>query len=267
MVSNTHDWIFNWLDYYHLCTSAYIRCDEQLLCTGSCNLNKTLKRYYPIHLNTTTSTLPSPRNGLHTKGKKFTCTLQAGSGLKKISPLDETPTHQVAKMVPIGGLQATRTRINHQSMIFICNRKPFADKKFFVILHGASLHVYQETAHTLESRFFIRKGIALALNGTHLHLQGENTVVLCTGLRKTRIKLKENKAPKIEAPKNWFMLSVIATRISLSCPRIEDYGSSCFSGKASRTRISHSKHARSTIFFCRMGFKLFVLGNLRLSWV
>jgi hypothetical protein len=44
------------------------------------------------------------------------------------------------------------------------------------------------------------------------HLQGENTVALCTGLRKTRMKLKENK------------VEIISTRISLSlsCAKIED---------------------------------------------
>ena len=36
--------------------------------------------------------------------------------------------------------------------------------------------------------------------------------MLCTGLRKTRIKLKEDKA------------ALIATRISFSCPNIEDWG-------------------------------------------
>ena len=99
-VSSTRDWILS----AHKCLS--LRRDEQLLCTGSCDVNKTLKRCYPICLNIKIITLPSPCNGfklphINTRGKIFKCgTLQADSGLKKFPPFDsdETPIFEVANM-------------------------------------------------------------------------------------------------------------------------------------------------------------------------
>ena len=63
--------------------------------------------------------------------------------------------------------------------------------------------VYLMHKETIRIQNFLQ--IALALSGTH-QLEGENTVVLCIGLRKTRIKLKENKVAKWRSQgSNWFM--------------------------------------------------------------